>query len=78
MLLCAVIATTPVWISASKRPSACAPIATRCSVLVRPPTTRYTPSRVSMMRTGRPASFEAAAASTWWRHSVLPPKPPPT
>ena len=68
----------PVWISASKRPSARAPIATRCSVSVRPPTMRYTPSRVSARRTGRPASFAAAAASTWWRHMVLQPKPPPT
>ncbi len=39
-LLWSVIATTPVWISASNVPSRPAPIATRCSVTVRPPTTR--------------------------------------
>ena len=60
MLLCGVIATVPVWMSASKRPSGCAPMATRCSVSVRPPTTRYTPSRDSTIRTGRPASRAAA------------------
>ena len=77
-LLCEVIATTPVCSSASRRPSRCAPSATRCSVGARPPTTRYTPSRDSMMRTGRCASFAAAAARIWCCHSVLPPKPPPT
>ncbi|MCW2675962.1 MAG: hypothetical protein JWR70_1002 [Modestobacter sp.] len=40
MKSCRVIAAVPVWISASKRPSARAPIATRCSVAVRPPTIR--------------------------------------
>ena len=38
--LCWVFTVVPVWISASKRPSAWAPIATRCSVALRPPTTR--------------------------------------
>ncbi len=35
-----VIAEMPVWMSALKRPSSSAPIATRCSVFVRPPTSR--------------------------------------
>ena len=52
--LCVVIAATPVWISAASVPSGLAPSATRCSVVVRPPTIRNTPSRDSMMRTGRP------------------------
>src|ERR1700690_504200 len=61
MLLCGVIAAMPVWINAPKWPSASAPIATRCSVSVRPPTTRYTPSRDRVTRTGRPISFAAEA-----------------
>ena len=40
MLLWSVIATTPVWMMEVNRPSGSAPIATRCSVSVRPPTTR--------------------------------------
>ena len=59
---------TPVWISASSLPSLSAPSATRCSVGVRPPTRRKTPSRDSASRTGRPASFAAAAARIWWFH----------
>ena len=77
-LLWAVIAAVPVCISASKWPSAVAPIATRCSVVVRPPMVRYTPSRESTKRTGRPESLAAAAARTWCCHSVLPPNAPPT
>ncbi len=38
--LCGVITVRPVWISASNLPSSVAPIATRCSVSVRPPTIR--------------------------------------
>ena len=76
--LCRVIATTPPWMIASNRPSRWAPIATRCSVTVRPPIMRFTPSRDSVMRTGRPASLAAAAPSTWCCHSVFDPKPPPT
>ena len=64
MLLCGVMTDRPVWTIASNVPSCCAPIATRCSVSVRPPTVRYTPSRDSVIRTGRPASFAAAAPIT--------------
>ncbi len=68
----------PVCTSAVKWPSPSAPSATRCSVGLRPPTMRYTPSRLSIKRSGRPASFAAATATTWWSHKPLPPKPPPT
>src|SRR5471032_1726873 len=70
MLLWAVIATVPLCISAVKWPSANAPIATRCSVGVRPPTMRYKPSRDSVTRTGRPTSFAATAPNIWVRQAL--------
>ena len=39
-----------------------APIATRCSVSVRPPTMRYTPSRDELRAPLKPISLAAAAA----------------
>ena len=62
--LCRVIAMVPVWMIELNLPPRVAPMATRCSVVVRPPTIRYTPSRDKAVLTGRPVSFAAAAPST--------------
>ncbi len=56
-----------------------APSATRCVDGVRPPTVRYTASRVSISRTGRPVARAASAARIVPGQTLaLPPNAPPT
>ena len=70
---------TLVCTSDVSRPSRVAPSATRCVDGVRPPTVRYTASRVSISRTGRPVTRAASVARTVPGHTfVLPPNAPPT
>ncbi len=69
----------PVCTSAVRVPSVRAPRATRWTDGVRPPTVRYTLSRESIMRTGRPVTRAAMTASTVpGQICHFPPKAPPT